>query len=122
MTEEWRSVVGYEGRYEVSDQGRVRSLERIVEIRPGVTKVQPGRILKHVITHLGYPIITLPKNQEGRRKNVRVQRLVLEAFVGPCPPGMEACHNDDVSLDCRLQNLRWDTRQANIADRCRNGR
>jgi hypothetical protein len=45
-----------------------------------------------------------------------VHRLVLETFVGPCPPGLEACHNNGDSLDSRLVNLRWDTRKANAAD------
>jgi hypothetical protein len=50
-----------------------------------------------------------------------VHRLVLEAFVGPCPAGMEACHNNGVRTDNRLENLRWDTRSANCRDRIRHG-
>ena len=46
---------------------------------------------------------------------------VLEAFVGPCPPGLEACHGNDVADDNRLENLRWDTRTENQLDRVRNG-
>lgn len=58
-----------------------------------------------------------------RQKAIGVPRLILLAFVGPCPDGMEACHdpNPDVS-DNRLCNLRWDTPAANIADRDRHGR
>lgn len=52
------------------------------------------------------------------RKARRVSRLVLEAFVGPCPPGMEACHFPDRNpSNNRLENLRWDTAEANQADR-----
>jgi len=52
------------------------------------------------------------------RKVKRVSRLVLEAFVGPCPPGMEACHFPDRNpSNNRLENLRWDTPKANQADR-----
>ena len=50
-----------------------------------------------------------------------VHRLVLDAFVGPCPPGMEACHGDDDQTNNALSNLRWDTHRANIGDRGRNG-
>lgn len=50
-----------------------------------------------------------------------VHRLVLEAFVGPCPAGMEGCHNNGCPSDNRLQNLRWDTRLANNADKIRHG-
>ena len=50
-----------------------------------------------------------------------VQRLVLLAFVGPCPDGMECCHNNGIKTDNRLSNLRWDTRKANAADREHHG-
>lgn len=46
-----------------------------------------------------------------------VHRLILEAFVGPCPPGMEACHLNGDRTDNRVENLRWDTRTNNHADK-----
>ena len=52
---------------------------------------------------------------EGR--DHRVHRLVLELFVGPCPDGMEACHNNGISSDNRVENLRWGTRKENQNDR-----
>lgn len=57
----------------------------------------------------------------GNQVNRQVHHIVLEAFVGPCPPGMEACHNDGNSLNCSASNLRWDTRRNNLADRRRHG-
>jgi hypothetical protein len=51
-----------------------------------------------------------------------LHRLVLEAFVGPCPPGCVGCHANDDPSDNRLENLRWDTHKANSADAVRNGR
>jgi hypothetical protein len=48
-------------------------------------------------------------------------RLILEAFVGPCPQGQEACHINGVKTDNRITNLRWDTRKENGADRARHG-
>jgi hypothetical protein len=57
-----------------------------------------------------------------RRKTRQVHRLVLEAFVGPCPPGMEACHDPDRNPhNNRLSNLRWDTRIANRSDARKHG-
>jgi HNH endonuclease len=50
-----------------------------------------------------------------------LHRIVLEAFRGPCPPGMEACHNDGDPFNNRLDNLRWDTRKGNFADEERHG-
>jgi hypothetical protein len=51
-----------------------------------------------------------------------VHRLVLETFRGPCPEGMEGCHNDGNQLNNRLENLRWDTHLANVKDRAKHGR
>lgn len=51
----------------------------------------------------------------------QIHRLVLEAFVGPCPEGMECCHNDGDPTNNRLDNLRWDTRQANVEDSIKHG-
>lgn len=60
-------------------------------------------------------------NGKNRRRN-QVHRLVLLAFVGPCPEGMECCHNDGNSTNNKLSNLRWGTRKENAADRVRHGR
>jgi hypothetical protein len=57
----------------------------------------------------------------GKLKNVTIHRLVLETFVGPCPPGLEACHNNGNSLDNRVENLRYDTRKNNHADKKKHG-
>lgn len=68
----------------------------------------------------GYPQVSL--YHYPRRLRIRVHRLVLLAFAGPCPDGMEACHGNDVKTDCRLENLRWDTCSSNKRDALRNGR
>ena len=60
--------------------------------------------------------------QVGRRGRTRyVAHLVLTAFVGPCPDGMETCHNNGDCADDRLVNLRWDTHAANLADKIAHG-
>jgi hypothetical protein len=64
----------------------------------------------------GYPLVSL----RGRGR-VYVRRLVLEAFIGPCPAGMEACHNNDNRADNRPGNLRWDSHAVNTDDAFRNG-
>ena len=121
MSENWKPVVGYEGLYEVSDQGRVRSLDRVVpHARSGVMK-RKGKILKQSpINQDGYLAIGLHRN--GHQKKRMVHRLVLMAFVGPCPEGMEGCHNNGVNTDNRLENLRWDTPKENSEDIKRHGR
>lgn len=103
--ERWRSVPGYEGAYLVSDSGRVRSLLSNRLLKPD----EPS----------GYPRVTLSRNGAIERRFVH--RLVLEAFVGPCPRGMEGCHGNGARSDARLTNLRWDTKSANQADRLKHG-
>jgi hypothetical protein len=61
-------------------------------------------------------------HRPGEFRRVRRQQIVLETFVGPCPPGMEACHENDVKTDNRLCNLSWGTRAKNVRDAHRNGR
>lgn len=107
IMEAWKDVVGYEGRYEVSNLGNVRSLKY-----RGHDKVQ---LMKPTSNQAGYLVVTLGSG----RKQHRVHCLVLEAFVGPRPDGMQGCHNDSNKANCALGNLRWDTPKGNIEDRRR---
>lgn len=77
------------------------------------------RLMKLRRDRTGYSVVTL--RTEARCSPFHVHRLVLLAFVGPCPPGMECCHENGVRTDCRLSNLRWDTPTANNRDRARHG-
>lgn len=107
MAEEWRDVPGYEGLYKVSDLGRLKG--------------HRGQVLKGSAAGDGYRKITLCKPGQPN-KGAYVHRLVLLAFVGPCPDGMEACHRNAVKNDNRLVNLRWDTASENNKDIVRLGR
>lgn len=114
-TEKWMPVVGYEGLYEVSDCGRVRGLDRT----DAGGRRWPGRIMQLSKRDSGHLVVHLASG--GKRKVVRVHRAVLEAFVGPCPVGMEACHSNGIPDDNRVENLRWDTRRSNILDQIAHG-
>jgi hypothetical protein len=107
VQEVWQPIQGYEGLYEVSDQGRVRSL-------------RSGKLMKLSVANTGYMQLNLSGAPTRRIRHVH--RLVLEAFVGPCPPGMEGCHANGIRSDNRLNNLRWDTRKGNMADAIAHGR
>ncbi len=102
MTELWQPVQGYEGLYEVSDQGRVRT-------------VATGLIRKTPVGVRGYPTVDL-KNK-GHRKTFTVHTLVLTAFVGPRPHKMECRHLDGDRENSNLSNLRWGTSSENDDDR-----
>ena len=123
MAEEWRPIAGFEGVYDVSSEGRVRSLPRVVEYggtRKGISRNAPGRILTaRRQTH--YPNVSLYTGNKNRVVRL-IHRLVLEAFVGPRPDGMHACHNDGNRLNNSVSNLRWDTITENNRDIVRQGR
>lgn len=91
--EEWRPVVGYEGYYEVSDHGNVRSLDRVVP-RGRHTQTVIGRALSPSAKPSGHMQVSIIGADRKQRTRM-VHQLVLDAFVGPCPEGMEACHTDD---------------------------
>lgn len=119
--EEWRPVVGYEGKYEVSDHGRVRSVARVVH-RPhtGPYKVE-ARVLSPRIAHYGHHYVTLFGQTKKDRKHFAVHRLVLSAFVGPAPAGLFGCHYDGIPSNNHVSNLRWDTPAGNMQDKFRHG-
>lgn len=118
-TEYWKPVVGYEGLYEVSNQGRARSLARCVHTKTGVRQWK-GRVLKPRIGSGGYALVSLYDRE--RVLHVRVHVLVLETFVGPRPAkNYDCCHNDGNVTNNALNNLRWDTRKENHADLVRHG-
>lgn len=122
--ERWRPVVGFEKDYQVSDRGRVRSLYRAktysrIDHHSGlvieVVRKFPGRILRPGTKETGHQIVIL----NGVTK--KVHRLVLEAFVGPCPDGSECLHRDGVPSNNRKRSLRWGTRSENTFDAIAHG-
>jgi hypothetical protein len=110
IVEQWKPVPGYEGLYEVSDQGRVKSLPN---------KRKFGCMRKTPIGKNGYPAVDLKHN--GARKTFTVHTLVLTAFVGPRPIGYECRHLNGVRNDSRLCNLAWGTPSENDEDRRKHG-
>lgn len=120
-TERWLPVVGFEGVYEVSNQGRVRSLDRTVVTKAGPRRYR-GKMLKSYVNKgtRGYPFVGL--SQPGRDENWPVHILVLTAFAGAPLPGQEALHGPNGKLDASLANLHWGTRAENVGpDRVRDG-
>lgn len=119
MTERWLPVIGYEGSYEVSDLGRVRSLDRTVVQSNGRSLRLRGRILCAGKTTKGHHFVVL--SRDGVQTNHRVHLLVLAAFVGPRPPGMHGLHWDDNKDNNALANLRYGSPSENMQDMVRNG-
>lgn len=123
MTESWLPVIRYEGLYEASDQGRVRSVDRRVRYsRWGEegTKLLRGKLLKPEPGNTDGRYLYVSLSKEGATCLRSVHSLVLEAFVGPRPLGMLGCHANDNGHDNYLENLRWGTHGDNLRDRYRN--
>lgn len=113
MIEEiWKDVVGYEGYYQVSNLGNVKSLTRKLKLPCGQIRTYKGRKIKPDTDSNGYQIIGLSKN--GIVKEGKVHQLVLKAFVSPCPEGQVCRHFPDRNpANNKLENLQWGTKQQN---------
>lgn len=117
--ETWLSVVGFEGLYEVSDLGRVRSTDCILQVTGQSPRRRRGRLLVLKPDIGGYLIAQLSK--EGQTTQTRVHVAVLEAFRFDRPPGAFCRHMNGDKKDNRLHNLCWGTRAQNEADKIAHG-
>jgi hypothetical protein len=110
-SETWLPVVGFEGFYEVSDLGRVRSLTRRVR-SPRGTRLHTGQVMTPVIDRDGYPRVIL--RVDGKHYTRKIHRLVCRAFNGP-PNALhrEVDHIDANRANATAQNLRWVSRGEN---------
>lgn len=116
MAEIWKDIPGYEGRYQASTEGRIRSVDhrvRLVAHGKETTRLMRGRVLRparyeksgHVSVVLGHGAAGSP-----------VHQLIARTFLGPVPDGCEVCHNDGDPLNNSVSNLRYGTRSENIKD------
>lgn len=121
--EVWKTIPGYP-HYQVSDKGRVRSLDRTIKMSRGgkyntiYEKTIKGQLLKPGRnTKQGHVTVSL-----GRYNSINVHRLVMLAFKGQCPKGKEVLHINGKADDNRLINLRYGTRSENNRDISRHGK
>ena len=113
--EHWSPIPGYAGAYEASDHGRVRALDRITDRG----RKWRGQMLTPASMPRGYQVVTLWR--DGKQKTALVHRLVLFAFVGPEPEGMEGLHKNGNPYDNSLGNLAWGTHSENQLDQVMHG-
>lgn len=119
MIEEWRPIAGYEDLYSVSNTGYVRSEHRVVARKDGRVCTRHERILAPNVNGSGHHSVQLCRGAVGKRRFIH--QLVLEAFVGPRPPGMESLHGDGNPANNHVANLRWGTTAENRQDSIRHG-
>lgn len=116
---EWRAIPGYEGWYEVSDSGQVRSVTRTITHSDGRVRCYPAVTRRQYTDGYGYRKVTLNRNSTDWRVHVHV--LVALAFIGPRSPGLDVCHNDGNCLNNSPSNLRYDTPKGNRQDSVKHG-
>lgn len=111
MNEIWKDVVGYEGLYQVSNLGRVKSLEHFVPTKNGAVRNSPSKIRINCFDGKYYHVILY---KQGRRKVALVHRLVADAFI-PNPNNLpQVNHKDGNKLNNNMDNLEWCSAQDNI--------
>lgn len=114
--EVWKDIPGYEGRYQASSLGRIKSL-------PNSRRFTSLMLKQQVHIRTGYLFVNLTSHNGVRWKQTGrwVARLIALAFHGPCPAGCEVCHGDGVCTNNAADNLRWDTSVNNEADKVVHG-
>lgn len=120
--ETWRAILGYEGLYEVSNQGRVRSLERKVARGNGFLTVRGGLMRPSANKLDGRLKVEL--SLHGRIKSHKVHRLVAIAFLPhpEDPRKINVLHRNGDHLDNQVDNLYWGTQSENMHDKSRHGK
>lgn len=117
--EQWKDIQGYEGLYQVSNKGRVRSIDRVIKHYPK-DYFQKGRVLKSALSKNGYPMVILVNHNERKTRNVH--RLVAETFIVNPNNFPEVNHKDEDKTNNSVENLEWCTRKYNANYGTRNMR
>ena len=111
----WKDIPGYEGRYQASTEGRIRSLDHVTHQIPSNGKkeyyqLKKGKILKSCEGTNGYPYVGLRKEQKSDNATwLPVHHLVALTFIGQRPEKAHICHTNGDKKDNRVENLRYDT-------------
>ena len=111
MEEVWKDIKGYEGMYQVSNLGRVRSLNRIITNKNKKYEIK-GKIISNSTSKLGYKKVTLQSN--GERKTFQVHRLVAQTFINNPNDKPQVNHIDGDKANNQVHNLEWVTSSENI--------
>ena len=105
MSEIWKDVVGYEGYYQVSNLGNVKSIERTIVCKDGTRKKLKERILKQVSNWRGYLVVELSTKDKG--KIYSIHRLVAQAFIPNPENKPQVNHKDENKNNNCVENLEW---------------
>jgi len=121
MKEVWKNVVDWEGLYQVSNLGRVKSLKRIVDGKNNTPRVLPEKIIRQSPITKHTLRVKFTMTYQGVSKTLYTHRAVLEAFKGICPKGFEGSHIDGNPNNNSLDNLIWESHKDNIGRQIEHG-
>lgn len=131
LNEEWKPIKGYENLYEISNYGRVRSLDKYVKSKNGSMQFRKGKLIIPHIPNKKAPHYQIQLWKNGAYKYFYIHQLVYIAFVGQIPEGMQVNHLNENGIDNRLENLNlmtpkensnWGTRNKRIGSKQINGK
>jgi len=126
MSEVWKDIPGYEGRYQASTEGRIRSVDFVIhrQLKRGGTgsMIRHGAIKKPSPGNSNVPYLKVWLFGEAGNKCYLVHRIIAATFLGPCPEGQEVRHLNNNYLDNRAENLAYGTHLENTADTIRDER
>jgi len=108
----WKDVMGFEGFYKISNYGKIKTLERVVDMPNGGTRLDKSKLLKCRDTPNGYKMVKLMAR--GKVKDISVHRLVGEHFIDNPNNKLTINHIDGVKHNNKYDNLEWATQSENI--------
>jgi hypothetical protein len=112
MEEVWKDVVGYEGLYQVSNIGRIKSVKRYANSKSNKLRSVPEKIIKSKINKHGYECVQL--HDDGARKHITVHRVVALAFITNSCGKPQINHIDGIKTNNSVTNMEWCTNSENM--------